>query len=81
MLAKPRSATQEKHTMTDLRDRISLYLSWLDEERRRHTVLIGLLATAFVLRLTLAGPARRDRAAGAIETGVAKLVEKGACLQ
>lgn len=40
--------------MTNLRDRICLYSSWLDDERHRRTVLIGLLVVAFALRLAAA---------------------------
>jgi 4-amino-4-deoxy-L-arabinose transferase-like glycosyltransferase len=40
--------------MTKLRSRICLYLRWLDDERYRRTVLIGLLIVAFALRLAAA---------------------------
>ena len=43
---------QVTHTMINLRDRLSLYLGWFDDDRHRRAVLIGLLVVAFVLRLT-----------------------------
>ena len=43
---------QVTHTMINLRDRLSLYLGWFDDDHHRRAVLIGLLVVAFVLRLT-----------------------------